>query len=249
MADRPILFSGPMVRAILSGAKTQTRRVVTPQPEFAQLHEWRGKVIRDCEARAWCWKAHDFGDGDAVNARPGSAMHALSPYGVPGDRLWVRETWYDDFDRDPGDPADVNRDGSIEGIEYRATHDCTSWEAGCPCNPDGDRKRSEWRPSIHMPRWASRITLEVEDVRAERLQEITNDDAKREGVEQQCFDGMGCWLNYQLGDGTYCLEARSSFETLWDSINGSRPGCSWEENCWVWRIAFRRVDANAEAAQ
>jgi hypothetical protein len=186
--ERPILFSTQMVRAILGGRKTQSRRVVTT---------------------------------------------LKCPYGLPGDRLWVRETWqawrqtsyeYDEWEVETD--ADRMRDSKME---YRATSD----SAG------------PWRPSIFMPRWASRITLEITQVLLQRLQDISEDDARAEGVTpytppdgnvspDQRVPGMG-FDGCRLGDQPH----RLPFSDLWDSINGKRA--PWSRNPWVWAITFRRL--------
>ncbi len=211
-----------MIRAILDGRKTQTRRVFTTDTNMS---------CEELTARCKC------------------------KHGQPGDRLWVRETWYDDFQRQAGEAHELNidrfDDGRVEGIEYRASHDCAAFEAGCPCNPDGDGKRSEWRPSIHMPRWASRITLELTEVRVERLQSISEDDARAEGVVvapcRCCAERGGCTPGPSGPCCPCCLNTgeesyREGFMGLWDAINGKRPGCTWNDNPWVWVLAFRRIE-------
>lgn len=217
MKERPILFKGRLVRAILEGRKTVTRRVVTRQHATEAFHA----------------AALNIGVAAALDTMPDDVRR---PYGVAGDRLWVRETWYDDFGRKPGEAhalnVERNEDGGVEGIEYRATHACAAFEAGCPCNPDGDGKRSVWRPSIFMPRWASRLLLEVASVRVERLRDITEEDARAEGVEPV----DGAWR----GDGDVYPAARGAFRSLWDSINAAR-GYGWDANPWVWRIEFARI--------
>ena len=190
MRERPILFSAPMVRAILAGAKTQTRRPVKPRKDRAI----------GCELA--CYElADEFNAGDYMNA----------PW-APGDRLWVRETFCDHWHMDRG------------VIEYRADGELDSdmFDAGCT-----------WRPSIHMPRWASRITLEVTGVRVEQLQEISYEDAKAEGAEFWRNDGT-------LTELPPCSAHRYEFEDLWTSINGAD---SWDANPWVWVVSFRRLDA------
>ena len=215
MRERPILFSGPMVRAILDGRKTMTRRVVKPQPhEGVDAVEWQDQIIV----------------GMNVPDQSGFAMmrdgviesEAIScPYGAPGDRLWVRETF--GFGSGFG--------GKTRKVFYKCSrHDvpaayCCDWGPDDPSNgyiaPD-----DHWRPSIHMPRWASRITLEITGVRVERLQDITDADALAEGA---------CHPDPSAKDGCY----RSAFEGLWESINGA---ASWDANPFVWVVEFRRVD-------
>ena len=153
MKERPILFSAPMVMAILAGTKTQTRRVIKPQPSVAQ----------NC------------------------------PYGTPGDHLWVKETFWTG-----GDAVNYRADGEM---------------------PEYMRDVSRWKPSIFMPRKLSRITLEILDVRVERVQDISEEDAKDEG-------GL-------YGAGSY----RDGFAVLWDSINGKKH--PWESNPWCWVLTFK----------
>lgn len=223
MKERPILFSAPMVRAILDGRKTQTRRIVKPQPHDTGLANRVG-------SREYIHVGYP-GDQDETDprARFGAwqtgGWLAWCPYGGPGDRLWVRETWCHEF----------QANGSFC---YRADHDSGEF-VDCDGNP---AVGSRWRPSIHMPRRASRITLEITGIRVERLHEINFEDAKAEGVERRVVcDG---WREYGLppdieAAGTHPLRsARDSFESLWASING--PG-SWDENPWVWAIEFRRL--------
>lgn len=204
-SEHPILFSAPMIRAILAGHKTQTRRVARVDPSWQLGSLDRGFAV--------------FYDPD----KPRRGAELRCPYGVPGDRLWVRETWYDDLSPEPPpEERERHEDGTVEGIDYRATHDCRNYEAGCPCNPDGDGKRSEWRTPIYMPRWASRITLEITRIRLEKLQKISEEDARAEGVPSACM-----------------------FRELWESINRRRA--PWATNPWVWVPSFRVVTKEEEA--
>lgn len=217
MKERPILFSAPMVRAILGGTKTQTRRAIKPQPppEFctgdvaAITNGKRWSISKMPERMAWHPDPH-----------PG----ILCPFGVPGTQLWVRETF-----------AIVPRTAYRCSVGVHQTlrpdddHDAAIYRAGWERSNGGFR----WRPSIHMPRWASRITLEVTDVRVERLQDISEADAQAEGIERRGEE----WRNY--GDPMApCIRPRTSYATLWASING--PG-SWDANPWVWVVSFKRV--------
>lgn len=207
MKERPILMSAPMVRAILAGTKTQTRRVVKPQPPAG----WD----RNCwfSAPVWGWTAQ---------AEPAQTWHKVRcPYGQPGDRLWVRETW--------------NRFEAWQGYFYAA--DDHSFGIGADDDPDHIPEHAiRWKPSIHMPRAASRITLEVTGVRVERLQDISAADAIAEGIEAEGDE----WRDYLMPHTQCCLTPRSSYRTLWESIHG--PG-SWDANPWVWVIEFRRIEA------
>lgn len=226
MKERPILFNAEMVRAVLDGRKTQTRRVVNPQPETAHGHDGLVQVVG---YRIWAWPERVF-DGTI-----------RCPYGAPGDRLWVRETWA------PYDGADKPRaDIEAECVRYRA--DGVTYIGGpddpVPLNMYGVPPHEEmpggpwrWRPSIHMPRWASRITLEVTDVRVERVQDIRADDIYAEGTP-------GAWdfLHHQKRwIKAACLPAcRTAWVELWDSIN-AKCGYGWDANPWVWVVSFKRV--------
>lgn len=208
MKERPILFSAPMVRAILGSRKTVTRRVVR-WPSWANPEDagQQAALVRDRALALY---------------RDGRAIKVLRcPHGATGTRLWVREQFSYSYGT---------------GVEDRSP--CWYWADGQPDYGDWSRPA----PSIRMPRWASRITLEVTGVRVERLQEISDADAMAEGVEHWVI-GEG-WREYGLppdveAAGTHPLRsARDSFASLWESING--PG-SWEANPFVWVIEFRRV--------
>ena len=208
MKERPILFNAPMVRAILDGRKTVTRRAVKPQPA--------GEIRRgEPDFNHWIdtkyWERQNQKENRGIGTR-GFAC----PYGQPGgDRLYVRETWAAPHAYDHLPPRLIPQDARIH---YAATE---------------DRGGLLWRPSIHMPRWASRITLEVTGVRVEPLNAISNDDAKAEGAEFWRNDGT-------LTELPPCSEHRYAFEDLWTSINGAD---SWNANPWVWVVSFRRLDA------
>lgn len=192
MTERPILFNADMVRAILEGRKTQTRRVLKPGIRFA-----------GCVAK---WQ---------VSSSGGMDLHIS---GTPCDRFWVRETW----GLHSTEPAD-----GPEGAEvyYRATQ--------------GDLhslRYQLWRPSIFMPRWASRISLKLTQVRVVRLQDISEEDAKAEGIGLVLADSMP-----EIGRIMIDKDRRAAFAHLWDSINGKRPGCSWKDNPWLWAVDFERA--------
>ncbi len=231
MKERPILFSGPMVWAILEGRKTQTRRVVKPQPPFGCKYG-----INGAESHALCSKI-----GDAACWVPPTAKSVDNrlpcPYGKPGDRLWVKETHSIGFSATAGPIMvtylDERKPSVIVGGEMKMH----------PEAPDGS---VDWclafnkRPSIHMPRWASRITLEIVRVRVERLQDISLDDAKAEGPSN-------CDSKHFFGDYRDC------FRVLWDSINGKPNKCSgliygnpWASNPWVWVVEFRRINTDGK---
>ena len=205
MKERPILFSGAMVRALLAGTKTQTRRVVKQQP------------IPDSRF-AGGWKVVGKGGEESATCSPLVAHH--SPYGQPGDRLWVRET----FARVDGQTRPW-----IE-TDYKATY------------THGDRLgdslgiTKKWSPSIHMPRHASRITLEITSVRVERLQNISEADALAEGIPS--IDTPGAWTLPIPANPNLTAIYLGTFCKLWEDING--PG-SWDANPWVWVIEFKRL--------
>jgi hypothetical protein len=255
MKTRPILFFAPMVRAILAGKKTQTRRIVKPQPMERETTFW-SDISRP---------GHWFGVDETTKTR-GTSFKC--PYGQPGDRLWVKETWR------PGMHPE-----SFCAVQYRADNhwmkpkgldDNTGYKFADWC----DRKPEKWTPSIFMPRWASRITLDITGVRVERLQDITREDAYAEGIETQGGD-----------DETRNRTTVENYARLWDSINGApKPirdsnkhvtgfrcypwslesfmlkfgpsknltvhGTKWRgqpliivANPWVWVISFRRAQA------
>ncbi len=198
MRERPILFSAPMVRALLAGTKTQTRRIVKSRDlEWMDVHQG----LREPDNAERC------------------------PYGQPGgDRLYVREAWAAPHAYDHLPPRLIPQDARIH---YAATE---------------DRGGLLWRPSIHMPRWASRITLEVTGVRVERLQEISEADAKAEGADCLTWSGIegtaADLIDWPLKEVAH--PHRNGFAILWESINGPE---SWNANPWVWVVSFRRLDA------
>ena len=199
MKSRPILFSAPMVRALMAGTKTQTRR---PLRDGTWLDPKEG-VIRMCSV------------GNGVTGFQSVAC----PYGVPGDQLWVRETWAhhvqaQSAERDEDGPFVYAADGP-QALQARLA--------------------SKWTPGIHMFRWASRITLEITAVRVERLQDISEADAQAEGIEySERFGG------YCIGEAQHfnSHDPRESYWSLWEAING--PG-SVEANPWAWCLSFKRV--------
>lgn len=227
MRERPILFGGPMVRAILDGRKTQTRRVVKPR------HDYIVDEIPDALGVYRVWPYFQ----PYVYAEP-QTIEVPCPYGRPGDRLWVKETWglvrpYDFTDWNRKSIKDEQSPLASWDLVYRA-----DFGLGLPYRTP-DRETAYWRPSIFMKRWASRITLEITDVRVERLHEISEADAVAEGVERAggFMTTSGCWRRY-TSDGPSCESPRESFRSLWESINGAG---SWAANSWVWAISFRRL--------
>ncbi len=198
MKERPILFSDQMVRAILEGRKTVTRRVMKPQPDFL------GSMV----------------DPNTPFKTLDAGLHAriTCPYGQPGDRLWVRESFaecydYCDHPEMPGAPTEHFH----LGWHYRAD--------GEPKREELDGFLSHWKPSIHMPRWASRILLEITAVRVDRLHGITPNQCIAEGAWRE--------KDKELGRGQ---EAIAAFADLWRSTGGD-----WDANPWVWVVEFKRV--------
>lgn len=236
--ERPILFSGDMVRALLAGTKSQTRRLLG---QFDTLHAgWPGKKVEECGEPEVCAHVHTS-DGHHVRS-------LACPYGQPGDRLWVRETFHVTAACDAVYRADYPANATSRGME------------NIPAEAD-----VRWTPSIHMPRWASRLTLEVTEVRVQRLQEISEEDAKAEGVapvvsehwtaydpETEGYPSFGVepdaemiasrrLENVRHHGPTTISTATDQFRLLWDSLNGSRPGASWADSPWVWAVSFRVV--------
>ena len=228
MAERPILFSGPMVRAIIDGRKSQTRRAVkTDVP--ADAHEvffWSGEGLR---RQGWTnvsepglWARRNGRDGYIERVAP-------CPYGVPGDRLWVRETWGLNHYAYEREPIPKTRPTGLEDqyLAYQATEDDTEI-----------RNELRWRPSIHMPRWMSRLTLEITDVRVERLLSCSEADATSEGLE---WVTPGMWSVARhlpiIGD-----DPRRVYFDLWDHINGAGSSAT---NPWVWVVQFRTIEDGA----
>jgi hypothetical protein len=210
MREKPILFSTPMVKAILDGRKTMTRRVVKA-PVLYKVVAPPSLISQVGDVWEFLWNGKMVGGGFKIKP----------PYSV-GDLLWVRETW-----------------------RRYSRSECTCYEY-CQCPPDGTflyfadwgPNESKWKPSIHMPKAAARIWLEVTNVRAERLQEITEEDAVKEGIKNVFernphYDGT-------IGSAIK-INHLTQFRELWDSINAKR-GYGWDINPWVWVIEFKRVD-------
>lgn len=203
MLTRPILFNGPMVRALLAGRKLSTRRPI-------RLPMTRGVLFRDV------WRPFD---PENLEDHPGMIASAC-PFGAPGDRLWVRETFAACGCENGAD----HTDGDCENLLYRASE-------------SPDLKVVEgWVPSIHMPRWASRLTYEVTEVRIQRFSEISEEDAKAEGVAPNPVQ-PGTWIDYPEGSSAAGWQtARDSYRSLIASLYGPE---AW--NKWCWAITFRRV--------
>ena len=210
--ERPILFSGHMVRAILNGQKTVTRREIKPSMRSAdssfELHQQEDESWRPM---------HTF-DESGMDAQ-GTEHPIVCPYGQFGDRLWVREAWLADAQLDSIAPRDLSQG---EPIMYPA--DKSVRQTGCAMISQG-----RGPPSIHMPRWASRILLEITAVRVELLQDISEEQAEAEGVG----------FLRRAPDADETLTAAQLFECLWSSINGDE---SWNGNPWVWVVEFKRIE-------
>lgn len=226
MKERPILFSAPMVKALLDGRKTQTRRIVKPQPQpnggvgLVPIRPYHTSTDR------WNWVLAETGMG------LGDTF--ACPYGTSGDQLWVRESWraFEPQTRRFGGSSAlasatmrVYANPPIQGesvIEYVA---------------DTDKPLSRARPSIHMPRWMSRITLEITGVRVERLLDITEADARAEGItDGGCLE---CGMPEPCGCSNPTPDARDAFIGLWDSIHGRNAHI---DNPWVWCLSFKRLE-------
>ncbi|MEW9586515.1 hypothetical protein [Paraburkholderia sp. DGU8] len=224
--ERPILFSGPMVRALLDRSKTQTRRVVK-LPHNNPLGQWEPTSIGGANGGRTAAGETVPLQGGIWHTRTGDSL--MCPHGQPGDRLWVRETLAPTRDQNgyivdwhyAADSSKVPRDPNLSPM----FNDAMAFAHLARMSV----------PSIHMPRWASRIKLEVTGVRVERLQVISEADAIAEGIGKT---PSGFWSTYGRSgvDGTY--SPRSSFHCLWDSINGPE---SWDASPWVWVVEFRRV--------
>lgn len=223
MKERPILFSAPMVRAILSGRKTQTRRIIriddTPisKADSDACRRQKGIPTNAVNVRIGCGYLK-------CDAPPGSAMVSAlvyCPYGDIGDRLWVKE---------------AHHVGSNGTVTYRADYDANPFsddECGDDCSMVGEK----WRPSIFLRRQHSRITLEILSVRAERLHDITEEDARAEGCDAGIWDRTAGVLAGET-DPEDVSTFRDGYGFLWECINGLG---SWERNPWVWVIKFRQI--------
>lgn len=220
--ERPILFNGAMVRAILAGTKTQTRRVVKGSAV------WGGAARSARRLPDGAWRIEgDVAISADVHGNDVTFVDVRCPYGKPGDRLWVKETWARCGVLDECDPP--------EFVRYRADASC--WSPAGPVSGHGhDDPPERWRPSIFMPRALSRLTLEVTGVRLERLQEISAEDIEAEGVTRAVAEAM-CGETW--GDAP---KPRVWWQRGWDSLNAKR-GFGWDTNPWVWVVEFRKVEA------
>lgn len=230
--ERPILFSAPMVRALLEGRKTQTRRIAVVQPFLDTFGLWQVFY-------PWGEGGHGIYETRAEMERE---LHNVAlprcPYGKPGDRLWVRENAYiaphDWCGPETRDATDYNHCPRVVG--YSASMD----DGGEAARNYGVKQT----PSIHMPRWASRLTLEVESIRLEPLHDITEADARAEGVmpDAEAYKAMNHLRGQEAAQALprHLRSARDHFAGLWDGINGSRA--PWAKNPWVWVVGFKVVE-------
>ncbi|HDY8750967.1 MULTISPECIES: hypothetical protein [Klebsiella pneumoniae complex] len=248
MKERGMIFNSEMVRAILDGRKTQTRRIMKVQPESNQLGLL---LITDSTKHSDIGKYH-WAESNATGNHVRSKLFS-SPFGAVGERIWVRETWAT-LGNEDGCYVDWE-DNLCKGDErsaariYRASCEQRPGDYGLWSIPDDaywkphtkeHKFEGAWRPSIHMPCWASRILLEITDVRVERLNAISEEDARAEGI----IDG-GC-LNCGEPEPCGCAnpepDATDAFAYLWQSIYGQD---NWNANPWVWVIEFKRVEGGA----
>lgn len=226
---KPILFNTEMVRAILNGRKTVTRRVVKPQPVFSQHYEHKGKELYDGEVSVWCYANHVAPDCYCEI----DWLKQFAPY-RPGDILYMRETWgIAGFNPESNEMfVEYKADGANSNIVLPEEKFQKYYEGMSEAEPD-------WHPSIHMPREAARIFLRVTDVRVEKLQEITEIDIQREGIIKRPSK-----TDFEE------FVAEKAFALLWDSTikTDDLPLYGWEASPWVWVISFERVEKN-EALQ
>ncbi|RZG79657.1 hypothetical protein [Acinetobacter venetianus] len=219
MKERPILFNTAMVQAILSGNKTQTRRIVKPQPE----------VCDDARGGHW-WPSSDVQSMVHVEKELQDyegfwrgLIDDCNPFGAKGDRLWVRESWYQ--------KGTVGRTYPDDDEYQFFGHRQAAYVA------DGDAPK-DWtfkkRPSIHMPRWACRLILEITNIRIERLQNITTEDAKAEGFDYSTHPSA-----IEMG---YAIGAKTNFRFTWEQIYGQNE---WNKNPWVWVVEFKVIQGGA----
>lgn len=243
---KSLLFKPEMVNAILNGRKTQTRRSLKPQPpeEFS-----RGDVAAITNGSRWAIGRSSMSEKGPGAWPPDPEPGLLCPYGQPGDSIYIKETffawgrWETRFNKKKGRDewhfVDMTRE---RGKEYLYAADGVN-ESDTPRTRSDVYPRYWKRPSIFMPRTASRITLEITDVRVERLKEISREDALAEGIDRwDDTASVSPYRNYRKGDpgemDMHCSCPERSFMTLWQSINGPE---SWDSNPWVWVVEFRRI--------
>ncbi|HBT4772714.1 TPA: hypothetical protein MB352_003958 [Klebsiella variicola subsp. variicola] len=222
MTERGMIFNGEMVRAILDGRKTQTRRIMKPQPEPCPRggHWWPSNVFKTM--------LHVEEEMQNGKGGWGGLVGDACPFGDVGDRIWVRETW-------------AEAGASAPDLKlYRANypeHVPSIYENVPPA------EEIRWTPSIHMPRTASRIQLEITDVRVERLNAISEEDAEAEGIDMEAlYDSQDCYDCIADHNMTGRPTVTGAFKYLWESIYGEE---GWKSNPWVWVIEFKRVEGGA----
>ena len=251
MKERGMIFNSEMVRAILDGRKTQTRRIMKVQPESNQLGLL---LITDSTKHSDIGKYH-WAESNATGNHVRSKLFS-SPFGAVGERIWVRETWAT-LGNEDGCCVDWE-DNLCKGDErsaariYRASCEQRPGDYGLWSIPDDaywkphtkeHKFEGAWRPSIHMPRWASRILLEITDVRVERLNAISEEDAEAEGIDMEAlYDSQDCYDCIADHNMTGRPTVTGAFKYLWESIYGED---GWKANPWVWVIEFKRVEGGA----
>lgn len=263
---RPILFSGPMVRALIESRKTQTRRVLKPQPPewatFCQQPEMFNAEHRWVPSGLWRWSEPEQFPPRTLQQWPLDANgehYWLRPPFTVGERRWVKETWRTSVCVDGKKPTELEVPGGGYGwpVWYEADGGAVTWRGSKDGGP-GFVNPGKLRPSIFMPRWASRLTLIVESIKIERLQDISEDDAEAEGCQFDLWDQALAVRDYSSPDGWFCcwplLEGepgyvpveriwRESYRTLWNSIHGPK---AWDANPWVTAVTFRVVAQNID---
>lgn len=233
--QKPILFSTPMVQAIIAGSKTVTRRIMKtqiPPCDHQQYVEapWKDDPTKWYTSDGINWCCALCGNGTQYS----NQFQGIKSPVQPGDILWVRETWRKYFQTDEFGYTDFSK----ELIEFKSDNPPMIYQIDCDgsqeFNKDGTEKFIPWKPSIFMPKSAARIWLEIVSVRPERLQDITEEDAVREGIEDSPFMPT----RWKMYSGSYDMTEYpvTSFASLWESINGPE---SWDANPWVWRIEFK----------
>ncbi len=246
MVDKSIIFSAPMVRALIEGRKTQTRRILRPQPAGDITGCGRFADSRVGLKDDWEWLTGDQTDIDSV-----SAAGSFKTRYLEGDRLWVREAWRAPKTQDERRPADMpartmsirfEAGGWISNVSFKG-----DWR---PTNESFVNDPPSWigklRSSLHLPRWASRITLVVTDVRVQRLQDIGEDDARAEGVNIERYVPVSDSAGMHASGEAEPTDPVEEYRDLWDSLHGPD---AWSKNPWIAAISFRPILANIDAPE
>ncbi|EPV0698350.1 hypothetical protein [Klebsiella pneumoniae] len=235
MKERGMIFNADMVRAILDGRKTQTRRIMKPQPEPCPRggHWWPSNVFKTM--------LHVEDEMQNGKGGWGGLVGDACPFGDVGDRIWVRETWQAIHEElnDDGYVDETTFAPSIPKVEDNYWHSAYAADNWCE---EREQRGFPWRPSIHMPRWASRILLEITNIGVQRIHSISQNDAAREGLMKLPATGRYCINHGDQYFGGASHDAREVFSWLWQSIYGEE---SWEANPWVWVIEFKRIEDRA----